>query len=185
MAEKNTVAMFVQGENGERIQVGWASPKDESGVRTFEYSEGFQGTSPKDVSFDDDELTQLVAEEQHEARLTDGTDGEEFQVEVHEEYPEGFVPLPEVPLTPVDQSSLLDTKVSNVPEPVDASPDETQDAERVEDAPDAEQADDPTDASAWDDEPVELNSGGEILEAEEDDADEQTFTRRDFRDNQD
>ena len=84
MAGKHTVAMFVQGEDGQRVQVGWASPKDESGVRTFEYSPGYEETRPKDVSFEDDELSQLVAEEQHDARLGDGSDGEDFQVQVEE-----------------------------------------------------------------------------------------------------
>lgn len=55
MSEKHTVAMFVQDERGERIQVGWASPKDASGVRTFEYSPGYEATRPKNLSFEDDE----------------------------------------------------------------------------------------------------------------------------------
>ena len=125
MSEKNTVAMFVQGEDGQRIQVGWASPKNAEGVRTFEYSPGFENTHPRDVSFEDDELTQKVAEEQHEARLGDGTDGEEFEIQVKED----------------------DAVVEVVPE-----------APRVDAAPDAEEAA----------EPVELNSGGEIVDADED-----------------
>lgn len=173
---KHTVAMFVQGDNGERIQVGWASPKDASGVRTFEYSPGFENTRPRDVSFEDDELTQKVAEEQHEARVGNGNDGEEFEVQVEA--------VDAVEVTPV------------APQPVDASVDQTQDADRVEDAPDPEEADDPTDASY--DEPVELNSGGEIVDASDEDEEaefqrllaeeeaaknneEQPQTRREFR----
>lgn len=152
MAEKHTVAMFIQDENGERVQVGWASPKDSSGVRTFEYSPGFESTRPRDVSFEDDELTQKIAEEQHEARVGSGLDGEEFEVEVSGVFVEP------VEVTPTS------------PEPVDASVDETKDAERVEDAPDAEQADDPTDAS------VELYSGGEIVETADED-EEAEFAR--------
>lgn len=103
MAEKHTVAMFIQGDDGNRIQVGWASPKDADGVRTFEYSPGFEGTRARDVSFEDDELSQQIAEEQHEARLANnGAEGEEFKVQVQEELPEGFVPLPPVPVTPID-----------------------------------------------------------------------------------
>jgi hypothetical protein len=161
--------MFVQNDNGERVQVGWASPKDESGVRTFEYSPGFQGTRPRDVSFEDDELTQKVAEEQHNARLGDGTDGEKFEVEVQ--------PADEpVEVTPV------------APEPVDASPDQVE-APRVDAAPDAEQADEPTEDS------VELNTGGAIVASDDDDeaefqrllAEEEAEatkpqTRRNFRD---
>lgn len=178
MAEKHTVAMFVQDDNGQRVQVGWASPKDTSGVRTFEYSPGFEGTSPRDVSFEDDELTQKVAEEQHQARLGDGSDGEDFEVEVEE--------------SDVDP----DATDWNAPEPVDASVDESKDAPRVEHAPDPEKSDDLTDVSY--DEPVELNSGGEIVDGLDEDeeaefqrllaeeeaatqADSQPQTRREFR----
>lgn len=64
---KHSVAMFVQ-KDGERVQVGWASPKDESGIRTFEYSPGFENIKPRDVSFEDDERSQIVAEETEDAR---------------------------------------------------------------------------------------------------------------------
>lgn len=74
-----TVAMFVQ-QNGERVQVGWASPKNESGVRTFDYLAGFENTRPRDVSFEDDELSQQVAAEQE-----DNPDDEQFQVKVEPE----------------------------------------------------------------------------------------------------
>ena len=60
MAEKNNVGMFVTGEDGKRTQVGWASAKDESGVRTFEYSPGYEQTRPKNVTFEDDELAELA-----------------------------------------------------------------------------------------------------------------------------
>ena len=88
MAEKHTVAMFVQGEDGRRVQVGWASPKDASGVRTFEYSPGYEETRPRDVSFEDDELSLQVAEEQHEARQGDGSDASDFAPIVENETPE-------------------------------------------------------------------------------------------------
>lgn len=141
MSEKHTVAMFVTGEDGSRVQVGWASPKNEDGVRTFEYSPGYEESRPKNVSFEDDELSQQVAAEQAEAR-----------------------------------------------EPITDAPDPEQDAERVEDAPDEEKADDPTDASF--DEPVELNSGGEIIDSEEPEDEEeaeknQPQTRREARENED
>lgn len=79
MAEKHTVAMFVQGEDGRRVQVGWASPKDESGVRTFEYSPGYETTRPKNVSFEDDELSLQVAAEQ--AQISEGANEEKFEVD--------------------------------------------------------------------------------------------------------
>lgn len=168
MSDKHSVAMFVTAEDGTRTQVGWASPKDESGVRTFEYSPGYESTRPKNVSFEDDELSQEVAEEQAEAQLGDGTDGEEFEVAVYpaventesgswqEQHAEDVQNTVEVENTTPAYS----------PEPVDASPDASQDAERVEDAPDPEFADEETDASL--DEPVELSSGGIITETSED-----------------
>lgn len=166
MAEKNTVAMFVQGDDGERIQVGWASPKNAEGVRTFEYSPGFENTRPRDVSFEDDELTQKVAEEQHEARLGDGSDGEDFEIQVEE-----------------------------ADEPVEVTPE----TPRVDAAPDPEEAAEPVDATL--DEPVELNSGGEIVDTSDEDEEaefqrllaqeeaeknkqEQPQTRRELRDNE-
>ncbi len=127
MAEKHSVAMFVTAEDGTRTQVGWASPKDESGVRTFEYSPGYETTRPKNVSFEDDELSQEVAEEQAEAQLGDGTDGAEFQVAVY--------PAVEEP-----------------------------------------QADDLTDAGV-DDEPVELDNGGQIVEVADAEDEEAEFQR--------
>lgn len=167
MGSKHTVAMFVQGPDGQRVQVGWASPRDASGVRTFEYSPGFEGTHPRDVSFEDDDRTQEVAEEQHEARLEDGSDGEEFEVEVDSNEDEPH----ENPVW------------GYVPDPVDASPEEEKAAEPIDAAPNAELADDPTDASH--DEPVELNSGGDIVEVSDEDEEEaeKALTRRDFREN--
>lgn len=79
MSEKHTVAMFVQGEDGRRVQVGWASPKNASGVRTFEYSPGYEETRPRDVSFEDDDLSLQIAEEQHGSRKDNGADAPEFE----------------------------------------------------------------------------------------------------------
>lgn len=84
MSEANTVAMFVHNENGEKVQVGWASPKNETGVRTIEMSPGFEDIRAKDVSFDDDENSQEIAELQFESRDPDGTDGDDFEVVVSE-----------------------------------------------------------------------------------------------------
>lgn len=55
MAEKHNVAMFAV-KDGQRIQVGWASPAHE-GSRTFEFSPGFDraNTPIEDISFSDDE----------------------------------------------------------------------------------------------------------------------------------
>jgi hypothetical protein len=153
MANKNTVAMFTQTASGERVQVGWASPKDESGVRTFEYLPSFQSQPrPTNVSFEDDELTQLVAEEQANARLGDGSDGPEFQIEEHPA-DDGVLPLPEVPLTPLNTVRNADLE---------------KDAEPIEDAPDPEDADDLTNADV-EEEPIELDNGGEILDTYDDD----------------
>lgn len=191
MAEKHTVAMFVQGDDGRRVQVGWASPKDASGVRTFEYSPGFEGTSPKDVSFEDDELTQLVAEEQHEAREGDGSDGDEFEIAVEparEDTPFGEVPAGETPAPVVEGQAVTDAQNA---EPVVDAPDASEAAEPIEDAPDPELADDPTDAS------VELDNGGHIVDPNEDEeaefqrllaeeeAQEQPQTRRELRETED
>ena len=164
MAEKHTVAMFVQGEDGRRVQVGWASPKDASGVRTFEYSPGYEETRPKDVSFEDDELTQLIAEEQHEARTGDGSDGEEFEVDVEHEKTLHPTVNDEEPLPA---------------EPVVDAPDEEKATEPVEAAPDAEKADEP---GSTDDEEAEFQR----LLAEEEAAknQEQPQTRRELRDNE-
>lgn len=158
MSEKHTVAMFVQGEDGRRVQVGWASPKNSSGVRTFEYSPGYEESRPKNVSFEDDELTQQVAEEQFEAQKPDGTDGEEFKIEVLTDDNLNLVtndePQEVVPAAPIQ----------DIPDPELA-------ADPIDAAPDAELADDPTDDA------VELSSGGEIVEVADEDEDEAEFQR--------
>ena len=136
---KHPVAMFAQNENGERVQVGWASPRDESGVRTLDYLAGYGIKSTDDISFEDDELTQLVAEEQAAAREDENTDGEEFEIEVSNETPEST-------------------------EPVDASPD-------------AELAAEPVYETSPEEETVELDSGGAIVET--------PTTRRELRENGD
>lgn len=132
MAEKHNVAMFIQDENGERVQVGWASAKDESGVRTFEYSPGFENTRPRDVSFEDDELTQKIAEEQHDARVGSGLDGAAFEVEVSgvtsEETPEDAEPVEDAP----------DAELAS--EPTDASVELNSGGEIVETADEDEEA---------------------------------------------
>lgn len=165
MAGKHTVAMFVQGEDGRRVQVGWASPKDESGVRTFEYSPRYEGTRPKDVSFEDDELSQLVAEEQHGARLGDGSDGEDFQVQVEETIVDPEAPLPAAP--------------------VEDAPDAEKAAEPIEEAPNAEQTDESTDADGdvadTSDEEAEFQR---LLAEEEAEKKEQPQTRREIRENE-
>ena len=147
MAEKHNVAMFVQGEDGRRVQVGWASPKDASGVRTFEYSPGYEETRPKDVSFEDDELTQLVAEEQHDARTGDGNDGEEFAPVVEQSENE---PLQE------NLQTVHDIRDEVTPLP----------AEPIVDAPDEEKAAEPIDDPTED--VVELDNGGKIVDPDED-----------------
>lgn len=179
MAEKHTVAMFVQGEDGKRVQVGWASPKDASGVRTFEYSPGYEETRPKDVSFEDDELSQKIAEEQHEARTGDGSDAPDFEPVVENEEPE--------PLTENIEPTA----------PVEAAPDADKAAEPITVEPDPELADEPTDAGSADDEVVELDNGGKIVDPDEDEeaefqrllaeeeaAKEQPQTRRELRENE-
>lgn len=184
MAEKHTVAMFVQGDDGRRIQVGWASPKDESGVRTFEYSPGFENTRPKDVSFEDDELSQEVAEDQHEARTGDGTDGEDFEIEVrptHDDAPFGSNPGG---TSGVQSSAVVENQAytDNDPlpaEPVLDTPDESQAADPIDEQPDSEMADDPTDAGMYpEDETVELDNGGQIVEVDGEEEDEEAEFQR-------
>ena len=68
---KYPVAMFKQ-VNGERVQIGWASPVDpETNSRTFEKIAPYQNEPLSDVSFEDDELSQKAAAkgEGHEAEL--------------------------------------------------------------------------------------------------------------------
>ena len=165
MSEKHTVAMFVQGEDGRRVQVGWASPKNNEGVRTFEYSPGYEDTRPKDVSFEDDELSQQVAEEQHEARTGDGSDGEGFEPIVENKAEFEVVTNDEAPLPA---------------EPITEAPDEELAADPIDEQPDSEQADEETDATVTeDDEPVELDNGGQILEvADEEPEDEEAEFQR-------
>lgn len=78
MTDNNkSVAMFIQ-KNGERVQVGWASPKNDSGVRTLEYLPEFSEIRPRNVSFSDDELSQEIAAEQE-------NDSENFEITVEPE----------------------------------------------------------------------------------------------------
>jgi len=195
MAEKHTVAMFVQGEDGRRVQVGWASPKDASGVRTFEYSPGYEETRPKDVSFEDDELSQQVAEEQHEARKSDGSDASDFEPIVENEERE---PLTEniKPVEPGIKGLLQDHGVEV--NSVTIEPNAELAADPITEQPDPEQADDPTDAGLDEDEEfVELDNGGKIVDPEEDEEAEfqrllaqeeaeknQPQTRRELRENE-
>lgn len=158
MAEKHSVAMFVTGEDGNRTQVGWASPKDESGIRTFEYLGDYAENRPKNVSFEDDELSQQVAEQQAAAVEADGTDGPEFDPIV-EPADDGVVPLPEVPLT----------VVSNLTEEADVNDNDNDFVAQPEDA-------EPVDAGV-DDEPVELANGGVIVDVNTEDEDEAEFQR--------
>lgn len=168
MAEKNSVAMFVQGEDGRRVQVGWASPKDASGVRTFEYSPGYEETRPKDVSFEDDELSQKIAEGQHDARTGNGEDGEEFDVNVQNEKTLDVVSNDEAPLPA---------------EPVVDAPDEEKAADPITEAPDPEQADDPTEnAGTTEDEEAEFQRLLDEEAAEKNQ--EQPQTRRELRENE-
>ena len=170
MAEKHTVAMFVQGEDGKRVQVGWASPKNADGVRTFEYSPGYEETRPKDVSFEDDELSQKIAEEQHEARTGDGNDGEEFEIDVEDART----------LNPV-----VNDEAPQPAEPVVAAPDEEKAAEPITEAPDPELADDPTDAGVEEaDEDEEAEFERLLAEEEAEKNQEQPQTRRELRENE-
>jgi hypothetical protein len=186
MSENNTVAMFIQDANNQRVQVGWASPRDSSGIRTFEYSPGFENTHPRDVSFEDDEYSQKVAQEQAMSRLGDGTDGPDFEVKVNATNPDtselapvantdvvidrdisvGETPLAEVEPDSEENSFVPQNEEAPVAsEPVDAAPDAEQSAGRTEDGPDAELAAEPVNATS---EPVELNSGGGITSVEDD-----------------
>lgn len=151
MAEKHTVAMFVTGEDGKRTQVGWASPKDGTGVRTFEYSPGYEESRPKNVSFEDDELSQKVAAEQAAAEDNDPA----------------FEPIVE-PAPTLGLTENIDTDSVEYHEAHDAEP--------IEEVPDEELADDPTDASV-EDETVELANGGVIVEVADEDEDEAEFQR--------
>lgn len=172
MAEKHTVAMFIQGEDNRRVQVGWASPADADGVRTFEYSPGFEGTSPRDVSFDDDEHTQEVAQEQALSRRGDGTDGDAFAVEV------------DPSTAPTDSEELSG---DSGPAPVRVQPavtdvavdavDSEKSAGRVEDAPDETEAAQPVDAGVEPEETVEINTGGSITEVADEETEEEELER--------
>lgn len=173
MAEKHTVAMFIQ-EDGERKQVGWASPA-ENGTRTFEFSPGYSGEnrpSLKNVSFEDDELTQLAAAEQEAA------DNE----------------------TTVESESTEEYSAENVEEdtePSDSYPqagDEGKDSPPVQVETNEELAAEPVENVG--EETVELSNGGEITEVageEEDEeaaferelaAEQEQLTRRALRENE-
>lgn len=84
MAEKHSVAMFIQ-KDGERVQVGWASPKNAEGVRTFERLAGYEGVSLKDVSFEDDEVANQEALEAEQAADEENQDSAPVQTENSEE----------------------------------------------------------------------------------------------------
>ena len=84
MAEKHNVAMFIQ-KDGERVQVGWASPKNAEGVRTFERLAGYEGVSLKDVSFEDDEVANQEALEAEQAADEENQDSAPVQTENSEE----------------------------------------------------------------------------------------------------
>lgn len=172
MAGKNTVAMFVQDEDGRRVQVGWASPKDASGVRTVEYLPTYEENRPKDVSFEDDELSQKIAEEQHDARLGDGNDGEEFEV----------VQVQENLLTVQDIRDVVSPEPTA---PVEDAPNPEQAAEPITEEPDPELADDPTDADVEEDEEAEFQRLLAEEEAAAQKASEQPQkTRRELRENE-
>lgn len=161
MTDKHNVAMFIQ-KDGEKVQVGWASA-EENGVRTFEFSPGYEGENRpalRNVSFEDDEHTQEVAAEQE----TTIDEYEEYSVENVEEDTE-----------PYDSYPQSDDEGLDSP-PIQVVPNEELAAEPVENVGE---------------EPVELGNGGEITEVADEDeeaaferelAEEQeALTRKQFR----
>lgn len=68
MTDKS-VAMFITNDQGNRTQVGWASPAT-GGARTFELLKGHENVKLRDVSFEDDELALEEAESHPETTPT-------------------------------------------------------------------------------------------------------------------
>jgi hypothetical protein len=163
MAEKHTVAMFIQ-EDGERKQVGWASPAVD-GARTFEFSPGYadkdRRPSLKNVSFEDDELSQKIAAEEEAARLGDGSEGEEFEIVVE-------------PAETEDESSEENQTAPETTDTTDDYPqagDEGKDSAPLTVEPNEELAAEPVENVG--EETVELDNGGEIVDVA-DEVDEDT-----------
>jgi len=144
MAEKHTVAMFIQ-EDGERKQVGWASPA-ENGTRTFEFSPGYSDRDRrpalKNVSFEDDELSQKIAAEQEASG--------ESEVVVE--------PAPEAPAEETNNTEPVETVTE---ESYPQAGDEGKDSAPIEVVPNEELATEPVTEDV-----VEVE-GGEVTEVAE------------------
>jgi hypothetical protein len=184
MAEKHTVAMFIQ-EDGERKQVGWASPAVD-GARTFEFSPGYadkdRRPSLKNVSFEDDELSQKIAAEEEAARLGDGSDGEEFEIIVE---PAEEEPTEEVQEVPAEAEPTEENQTA--PETTDTTDDYPQAGDEGKDSapltvePNEELAAEPVENVG---ETVELDNGGEITDVDEDTAPAEVDEAEVVRENQ-
>ena len=119
MTDSKNVAMFKQ-INGEKVQIGWASPVDEvTGGRTLERIPAYEREVLTDISFEDDEQSQETAAE-HEGHAS-----EEVVVE------HNFVIEPEVS----DDEDAEETEPLPA-EPEDAGRDTEQDADPELLAPD-------------------------------------------------
>jgi hypothetical protein len=137
MAEKHSVAMFAD-VGGNRTQVGWASPAKD-GVRTFEFSPGYENVRVRDVTFSDEEEKALAAEA---VRVLEGGTGSTTAADAREDL--GL------------------------------------EAPRVDAAPDESKAAEPVDNVGEDEDTVELNSGGDIVEVVEDEESEEAAFEREL-----
>lgn len=119
-----TVAVFVEKENGEKVQVGWATP-DQNGIRRVNLFEEYNNTATiRDVKFADVTPFEATADPQDE----------QAEPRTFEDSQQTFV---DIDGDVIDEAPLPAAPVEDVP-------DEEQAADPIEDAPDSEEADDPT-----------------------------------------
>lgn len=74
-----TVVVFVEKENGEKVQVGWATP-DQNGARRVNLFEEYNNTAIRDVKFADVTPFEATADPQDEQAadpIEDAPDSEE------------------------------------------------------------------------------------------------------------
>lgn len=89
-----TVAVFVEKENGEKVQVGWATP-DQNGARRVNLFEEYNNTAIRDVKFAD--VTPFEATADPTENEPEVIEGElEDDADDVEDVPEEFSPAPAV-----------------------------------------------------------------------------------------
>lgn len=149
MAEK-TVPVYVIDENGNHVQVGWATPDDGSGVRSVNLLAGYENTAIASVHFGDvepfqgsdlDPATTQEPPRTYEESVEPFTDLEGNEVaptepEVHYD--------PEVPQFGSEVTAPEEVPEVPLPaEPVEVAPDEEEVSEPVDNQPDDELEGDP------------------------------------------